>query len=185
MRDGSGIADIPLIYSGIAITGKLQPNHENLYNKYFTVEKDSSNRVKVTINEEIVKQEKRFFGYFVILSAEKMDSISALELYRNKDIIEKAFGNLKDRLNLRRTLVSSESSLDGKLFVGYVALIFLAYIKRQMQKKKLFKTYTISQLLDKLDLIECFNYPDRKLQVGEVLEKQKQIYLDMEVKPPL
>ena len=167
------------------LTGKLQPNHENLYNKYFTVEKDSSNRVKVTINEEIVKQEKRFFGYFVILSAEKMDSISALELYRNKDIIEKAFGNLKDRLNLRRTLVSSESSLDGKLFVGYVALIILAYIKRQMQKKKLFKTYTISQLLDKLDLIECFNYPGRKLQVGEVLEKQKQIYLDMEVKPPL
>jgi len=61
-----------------------------------------------------------------------MDSINALELYRNKDIIEKAFGNLKDRLNLRRTMVSSESGLDGKLFVGFVGLIYLAYIKGQM-----------------------------------------------------
>ena len=46
-----------------------------------------------------------------------MDAITALETYRNRDLVEKAFGNLKEKLNLRRALVSSETGLSGKLFV--------------------------------------------------------------------
>jgi len=60
-----------------------------------------------------------------------MDAVTALELYRNKDVVEKAFGNLKELLNMRRALVSSEQSLDGKLFVQFVALIYLSYIKNR------------------------------------------------------
>lgn len=52
-------------------------------------------------------------------------NITALETYRNRDLVEKAFGNLKEKLNLRRALVSSETSLRGKLFVEFVALIYL------------------------------------------------------------
>ena len=66
-----------------------------------------------------------------------MDAWNALELYRMKDVVEKAFGNLKERLNLRRTLVSSEQSLDGKLFVEFVALIYLSYIHRRMLDQSL------------------------------------------------
>jgi transposase len=58
-----------------------------------------------------------------------MDAATALETYRNKDVVEKAFGNLKERLNLRRALVSSEQSLEGKLFVTFVVLIYLSHIK--------------------------------------------------------
>ena len=39
-----------------------------------------------------------------------------------RDVIEKAFENVKDRLNCRRTLVSSDESLEGKLFVEFIAL---------------------------------------------------------------
>ncbi len=54
-----------------------------------------------------------------------------LHIYRNKDLIEKAFGNLKERLNLRSTLVFPKENLDGKLFVPFVAL-YLAYIDAAM-----------------------------------------------------
>ncbi len=113
-----------------------------------------------------------------------MDAVNALELYRNKDVVEKAFGNLKERLNMRRALVSSEQSLDGKLFVQFVALIYLSYIKKQMQVNGLFKYYTMPCLLDKLDVIECFEQPGRSFRVGEVLEKQEQLYYDLGVVPP-
>ncbi|OQA55631.1 MAG: hypothetical protein BWY45_02138 [Euryarchaeota archaeon ADurb.Bin294] len=56
--------------------------------------------------------------------------------------MEKAFGNLKVRLNMRRNLVSSEKSLDEKLFVQFVALIYLSYIKKQMQITDLLKKPT-------------------------------------------
>ena len=42
-----------------------------------------------------------------------------------------------------------------------------------MQINGLYKKYTIVSLLDKLDVIECFEYSNRKLRVGEVLGKQK------------
>ena len=73
--------------------------------------------------EEGVASAKRYYGYFALMTNETMDAITALELYRNKDLIEKACSNLKKRLNMRRTLVSTERSLDGKLFIEFVALI--------------------------------------------------------------
>ncbi|MDW7661635.1 MAG: transposase, partial [Bacillota bacterium] len=123
-------------------------------------------------------------GYFVLVSNETMDAITALEIYRNKDVVEKAFGNLKERLNMRRTLVSSEQSLNGKLFTEFIALIYLSYIKKQMQEKNLFKDYTLQSILDKLDVIECFEQPGQVARVGEILEKQKQLYSDLGVEPP-
>ena len=127
---------------------------------------------------------RRYFGYFALVSNEKMDAIEALELYRNRDLVEKAFCNVKERLNLRRTLVSSEQSLDGKLFVAFVALNYLFYIKGQMQRHNLFKDYTLQGLLDKLDVIECFETPGKAQSVGKVLEKQKAIYKNLGIRPP-
>jgi transposase len=167
------------------LDGKRLKEHESQYEQYFIIKGKTPGKIRVIIKEEAVKQAKRYFGFFTLLSYEKMTSIATLELYRSKDLIEKAFCNLKDRLNFRRTSVSSESSLDGKMFIQFVALIYLSYIKKKMQEKKMFKNYTITQLLDKLDLIECFEQTGKKLRVGEVLEKQKMIYIEMGVKPPL
>lgn len=163
---------------------KRLPEHENLYKKYFTTKTTPKRGIKVTINKEAVARAKRYFGFFALLTNETMDAITALELYRNKDVVEKAFGNLKERLNMRRTLVSSEQSLEGKLFVEFVALIYLSYIKKRMQDTDLFKNYTLQGVLDKLDVIECFETPGQKLRVGELLEKQIEIYRCLSVEPP-
>ena len=75
--------------------------------------------------------------------------------------------------------------MEGKLFVTFVALIYLSHIKKRMELSGLFKDYTIQSLLDKLDLIECFESPGHRLRVGEMLEKQKQLYALMGYTPPL
>ena len=113
------------------------------------------------------------------------DPVTALSLYRMRDIVEKAFWNIKERLNLRRTLTSSESALEGKLFVEFVALIYLSYIKKKMEDAGLFSKYTMHELLDELDLIECFTEPGKAPIVGEVLKKQEKVYLDLDVTPLL
>jgi transposase len=166
------------------LSGKHNPANESQYQKYFVIKSTPARGIQVSVNEDAVSKAKRYYGIFALLSNEKMDSITALELYRNKDLVEKAFGNLKERLNLRRTLVSSEQSLNGKIFVEFVALIYLSYLKKQMQAKNLYRNYTMTGLLDKLDVIECFEYPGRKMRVGEILDKQRQIYIDMGVNPP-
>jgi len=165
-------------------SGKRVPEHENLYQNYFTIKTTPKRGIQVTVKEENVRNIKRYYGFFALITNETMDAVTALELYRNKDVVEKAFGNLKERLNMRRALVSSEQSLEGKLFVQFVALIYLSYIKKQMQVKGILKEYTLPGLLDKLDVIECFEQPGKSLRVGEMLEKQKQLYRDLGVNPP-
>ena len=54
----------------------------------------------------------------------------------------------------------------------------------QSEVKGLLKDYTLPGLLDKLDLIECFEQLGRTLRVGEMLEKQEDLYHALGVKPP-
>ena len=105
--------------------------------------------------------------YFTLPSNEKMDATTVLQPYRNKDIVKKAFGNIKDRINLRHLLVSSETSLDGNIFVGSIALIHLAYIKKRMLESGMFQKYTLQTRLDRVDMIECkkkFAHKQRTIQ---------------------
>ena len=161
--------------------GPRKPEHEKLYSKYFETKTTPKRGTKARIIEQAVNKVKRYYGFFALLTNEKMDAITALELYRNKDVIEKAFCNLKELLNMRRTLVSTEQSLEGKLFVQFVALIYLSYIKKRMQESGLFKNYTLQGALDKLDVIECFEVPGQKLRVGELLQKQYDIYKGLDI----
>jgi len=164
--------------------GKRNSEHEKQYAKYFDVKTTPVRGVKFTAKEETIVEAKKNYGRFVFLSNDVKDPIEALEIYRNKDLVEKAFGNLKERLNFSRPAVSSDQSLDGKLFVEFIALIYLSYIKKMMQDKNLFKKYTMQELLDEFDIIECFEQPGRELRVGEVTKRQIELYEEMEIEPP-
>lgn len=166
------------------LSGIRKAEHEKDYGKYFEVKQTPVRGIRVKAKQTPMDQAKSRFGYFVLLSNEIKSPEMALEIYRNKDVVEKAFGNIKERLNCKRMLVSSDASLEGKLFVEFIALIYLSYIKKQMGDKNLFKRYTLQGLLDEVDMIECFTEPGKSLFVGEVLQKQRQIYKDMDVLAP-
>ncbi len=85
---------------------------------------------------------------------------------------------------MRRLLVSSERGLEGKLFVEFVALILISYIHQKMKENNLYKRYSMHQLLDKLDVIECFEEPGRSLRIGELLREQFELYTILGVDPP-
>lgn len=165
-------------------SGQRHPDHEKQYARYFDIKTTPVRGTKVTAKEEALAGAKRNYGYFALLSNDVKESINALEIYRNKDLVEKAFENLKERLNMRRLTVSSEQSLDGKLFVQFIALIFLSYITRKMQEKNLFKNHTLQEVLDEFDIIECFEVPGQRLQVGEVTKRQEDLYTSLGVTPP-
>jgi transposase len=99
-------------------------------------------------------------------------------------LIEKAFSDLKDRLNMRRTSVSSEESLEGKLFLQFVGLIYLSYVKRAMDNIRLFKSYTMQEIFDELDVIEIFQQPGYDPCFGEITKKQKDLYTSFGFNPP-
>ena len=154
------------------------------YTKYFEVTDTPKRGRKIKPRDDAIREAARNYGYFALLSNEVKDPFLALSLYRSKDIVEKSFGNLKDRLNFRRMQVSSELSLNGKLFVEFIALIYLSYVKKKMQNAGLFEKWTLQGLLDELDIIELLESPEHGRFLGEITKKQKDIYLALGVKPP-
>ena len=167
------------------LSGHRVPEHEKEYRKYFEMKETPKRGISLTVKQDAVDAAHERYGFFVLISNEVKDPVTALNLYRMRDVVEKAFWNVKERLNLRRTMTSSESSLEGKLFVEFIALFYLSYIQKKMEEKGLFATYTLHELLDELDVIECFMEPGKAPIQGEVLKKQEQIYRDLDVMPLL
>ncbi len=167
------------------LSDRRNPNHEKKYAKYFDINTTPIREISVKAKEDVLEEARQRYGYFVLLSNTIKDPIKALEIYRNKDLVEKAYADIKDRLAFNRPAVSSEQSLDGKLFVEFIALIYLSYIKKQMQNGGLFKSFTLQGLLDTLDVIECFEQLGKAMRVGEMTKKQLGLYEAMGVNPPV
>lgn len=167
------------------LSGRRNPAHEKDCQKYFEIKETPKRGISLSVKQEAIDAASERYGFFVLVSNEVKDPVRAIQLYRMRDVVEKAFWNVKERLNLRRTLVSSESSLEGKFFVEFVALIYLSYLKKKMEENGLFAQYTLHELLDELDVIECFVEPGKTPIQGEVLKKQEDLFRKLGVKPLL
>ena len=161
------------------LSGRYNPKHEKLYRKYYKI-----NKLVITPRQDLIDEHIKYYGYFALLSNGIKDPFKALDIYRSKDLIEKAFDNLKERLNMRRTSVSSEENLDGKLFIQFIGLIYLSYIKKAMGDHDLFKKYTMQALLDELDIIELFEQPGKRCRIGEITKKQQTLFECLGVEIP-
>ena len=165
-------------------SGKHKEGNEKKYMQYFHVTETPVRGMRITPIQSAIDTARKNFGFFVLLSNGVKDPVEALTIYRTKDMIEKAFNDLKDRLNMRRTSVSSEENLEGKLFLQFVALIYLSFVKQAMDKAGLFKDYTMQELFDELDVIELFQQPGSAAYYGEVTDKQRNLYIALGVEPP-
>ena len=119
---------------------------------------------------------------------ELMEEFDGMGYKKIKFVLDRGFYSQKNINALfthhQRMPVSSELSLNGKLFVEFVALIFLSYVKKKMQDAKLFEKWTLQGLLDEMDSIELFEAPAHGRILGEITKKQEQLYRDLGVNPP-
>ena len=152
--------------------------------KYMNTKETPVRGRRFEYNEQAIREHTADFGYFVLLSNEIKDPLMALDYYRNKDLIEKAFSNLKNRLDMRRTGVSSGENLEGKLFVQFIGLILMSYIHQCMKKQNLYRNYSLQKVLDEFDVIERFDYEGQRWHCGEITKKQKELFDYFEIPPP-
>ncbi len=154
------------------LSGNHESSHKSLYEQFFIVKTTPVRGIKVTAKEDVIADVRKNFGYFALVGNEPLSPSQALTTYRNKDVVEKAFDNIKDRLDTRRLNVSSDLSLDGKIFVVFIALIYTSYLHIAMKSANLYPKFTMHALLDELELIEQFERRGHKPLIGEVTKKQ-------------
>jgi transposase len=95
------------------------------------VKKISDNVIEsMTIDREAVRGKSKDFGFFVLLTNNDLSAHEVLSIYSKKDIMKKVFDNLKDRLNFNRMEVHSDIAVNNKLFILFISLIYILYIKK-------------------------------------------------------
>ena len=166
------------------INGTPDPEDEHLYQKYIKIHETPVRGKTYSFREDAIRKAEKNYGYFALITNGIKDPVEALRVYRLKDLIEKSFGNLKERLSMRRMAVASEENFEGKLFVQFVALQLMSYIKKQMDENGLFKDYTMQSLLDELDTIEYYQQPGKAHHLSEITNKQRKLYELMNVPVP-
>lgn len=166
------------------VNGTTEPADEKLYQKYFVIKETPVRGKTYSFKEDAIRKAEKDYGYFVLMTNGIKDPMEAIRIYRLRDLIEKSFGNLKERLSMRRMSVASEENFEGKLFVQFVALQLMSYIKRQMDENGLFSDHTMQSLLDELDVIEYYQQPGKTHHLSEITQKQYKLYELMGVSAP-
>jgi transposase len=134
----------------------LSKEEKSLSEKYLLISQFP--KLHIEYNQNAVKKHVDDFGFFILLSNDIKDSAEATDIYRKRDMVEKVFFNLKNRLEYECTEVHSDRNLEGKCFIHFISLILVSYIDKIMKKNNLYKNYTMHSLLDTVDIIERYGY---------------------------
>ena len=94
-------------------------------------------KVTVTFNEKAIAEEKRYHGYFALVSNCEKDPFECLRKYRKRGTIEFFFESGKQRADGSRTRVWTSDALMGRMFVQFVALCYYEYLSEQIREMKL------------------------------------------------
>ena len=90
----------------------------------------------VTFNEKAIAAQKKYHGYFALVSNCEKEPFECLLKYRRRETIEFFFESGKQRADGSRTRVWSSECLMGRMFVQFVALCYYEYLSEQLRQIK-------------------------------------------------
>lgn len=122
-----------LVSDGVELSDSAQKNADRFL---IVHHRGRGGRLQVQFNEEAIKEARKNYGYFVLISNKAMDCFQALEDYRLREKIEEAFKVHKDRLDGSRTRVWFSESLRGRMFVQFVALGYYCFLMSKIKELK-------------------------------------------------
>ena len=167
-------------------SGKLIGEHQEAYAEFFVVKTTQKRGVKVSYNDEAVNQYiSRYAGFQAILTNSIKDSVKALQIYRDKDAVEKCFDDLKNQLDMKRLRMHSSAAADGRLFVQFIALIYISALRKEMRKSVLIERYTVRELLEEMETLIKVKYSGKGRHIlTEVTKPQREILKNLSIELP-
>jgi transposase len=162
-----------LQYKSEVLENKTIESHQDNYDQYLIITKTSKGKIDVQFNnEEIDKYHANYSGFFCIISSYDKDKANVLKIYRNKDLVEKSFDNLKNRLDLKRLRMHSANTMDSRIFLQFLALILISDIQHSMTEMEIIKNFSMRELMEHLESLIQIKY---KGQCGKHYSEKNRI----------
>ena len=114
---------------------ELSENALGKARKYLHMRRHGSKHT-VTFNEKAIAEQKKYHGYFALVSNCEKDPFECLSKYRRRETIEFFFESGKQRADGYRTRAWSSECLMGRMFVQFVSLCYYEYLSEQLRQIK-------------------------------------------------
>ena len=109
---------------------------ETLIADRYLIVRNVRGRLAITLNDKAILKETRLYGYFVLVSNEKMDAFSALREYRLREKTEEGFRLDKQYNDAHVTRTKTTESLEGRFFCQFVAYGYEAFFLKELNRVK-------------------------------------------------
>ena len=152
------------------------------YEKYYRLRYDDNGYfLAYQRKEKEVKKQIDRCGIFAIVTSEEMDAEEALNIYRNRDAVEKIFRMDKSYLGNDVFRVHNNEKLEGKVFVSFVALIIRNAIQNRLRPlyKKNRKEYTVPMALRQYERLGLTKLSDDKYHLRYALTNKQKALLEI------
>lgn len=134
------------------------PDRKLHYDKYFFINRSKDGKLGYIRNHKAIDEQLERCGFFLIAETDfKKSTREILEIYRNRDVVEKSFDNLKNGLDMKRLHCHNSETMNGKVFVSFVSLIIRSHILKSLSDYMQTTGFTFRKILTELDKIKCLD----------------------------
>jgi transposase len=160
--------------------------HQEAYDTFFIIKTTPKRGMQVSYNDPAVSQYiNRYAGFQALLTNSIKDPVESLQIYRDKDVVEKCFDDLKNQLDMKRLRMHSSATVDGRLFVQFIALIYMSALRKEMRQSGLIKRYTVREVLQEMNTLTKIKYSGKYGHIlTEVTKPQREILEGLNIPLP-
>lgn len=165
------------------LRSQLNPEEARMLEKYFTRTKAGKWMDNLSAQQTHFRQ----LGVLCLVSNDIANAADALEKYRQRNMIERNFQDLKQRLSAKRAMVHSEQALLGKTFVQFVALslrMVMHHRLTQVHRRLTLKNNSVNRLIRSLNCVTLTRYCGKYRALSEISKTQRTYFQLLEVKEP-
>lgn len=157
---------------------KLKPSLK----KYFEIQEAGEKEIRYRLDYDKIDALRKNLGYFALISTDSsLSSEEALTIYRQKDVIEKSFDQLKNGMDYRRMRTHYTKTTEGKLFVAFLGLVMRSVFMKALKSHEDTKTISLNKAIRELEKIQQLQLKDRTVQTIPLTKKQKVILQALDI----
>ena len=109
---------------------------QKMIDKFMFIKQKRNGSVEITFNTKAIREEKKYYGVFVLIANKEKDTFKALDKFRKREWIEDFFEEYKQRVGNKKYRVWDDLTMDGKKLIQFVALCYYEYFSKKLNELK-------------------------------------------------
>lgn len=152
------------------------PSRSLHYDRYFKINHKKGGGIGFIRDNEKINAIISRLGFFIIVETDfEASSYEILMTYRQRDVVEKSFDDLKNELDMKRLHCHNDETTDGKMFVAFFALILRSCMQNKLRAYLSETGLSFSSVLKELRKVKYVHTKDGKKLLSPITKKQRDI----------